>query len=353
MSQTLLTVEGRCWSVREELLPMLARLGESATLEFDPQLLAAAAAAEAANKPRTKSAVATVPLKGVLMPAMGGLFAFLFGGGGLDDFQKGLARAVADDDVKRIVLDIDSPGGLVDQIPETADAVWKARKVKPVTAVVNTLAASAAYWIASQADEIVISPSGEAGSIGVYAIHRDLSARYVDEGVKHTIVSAGRYKTEANPFEELDTDAREFMQQGVDDYYGMFLKAVARGRGSTPDTVRKGYGEGRTLTAKRAVAAGLADRIGTLSESQRARAAGSRPAARVPVLEAVAAAIGVEVTEVADDEIADDEPLLTVVVGGRELSVPATAENRRRIGSVPGLFAPGVNDELKEAADAG
>jgi capsid assembly protease len=326
----MLQVEGRVWCVREELLPVLARLDGTV-------IDAAAHGAEFESRAEadTVDSVATIPLKGVLMPGAGGFFEMLLGlGGGLDSFRRNLDRAVADDSVKRIVIDVDSPGGVVDLIPETADAVWKARKAKPVTAMVNTLAASAAYWIASQADEIVSTPSGEAGSIGVYSIHRDMSAMFDQSGVVHTIVSAGRYKTEANPFEELDDEAQAFLQQGVDDYYSMFVSAVARGRGVTTDAVRKGYGEGRVLTAKRAVSAGLVDRIATFDEvvrkARRDRASASEIAAVFDVPEE-----------------------LLVTVGGRQLRVPATAENRRRISGVPDLFRAGDHHEKEEAADAG
>jgi signal peptide peptidase SppA len=159
---------------------------------------------------------------------------------------------------------VDSPGGLVDQIPETAAMIKAGREQKHVVAVANTLAASAAYWLSSQANEIVVSPSGEVGSIGVFAQHRDLSGALEQGGISVSLVSAGKYKTEGHPFGPLESEAREHIQQGVDDYYDLFVKDVASGRGASVKDVTSGFGEGRVLTAARSVKAGLADRVDTL-----------------------------------------------------------------------------------------
>jgi capsid assembly protease len=266
----LLETEGRIWAIRPELLPRLATL-HGITLA-DEEIREMVHVLEEARGLRMTPAgdggnVATIPLKGVLMPQVS-LLAMLFGlGGGLPDFRSGLREAASNPDISHIVLDIDSPGGLVDQIPETALEIRQAAGKKPVTAVANTLAASAAYWLASQANEVVVTPSGEAGSIGVYSVHKDMSGFHENAGVKHTIVSAGKRKTEGNPYEPLSSDAAEGLQESVNDYYSMFTRDVARGRGTTAAIVRDGFGEGRTLTAKRAVAAGLADRVDTLQSA--------------------------------------------------------------------------------------
>ena len=226
-------------------------------------------AAQARRGARSGGGIAVVPLKGVLMPQMGGLFALLFGGGGLQSFQTQFSDAALDPDVEAIVMDIDSPGGMVDQIPETAEQIRAARADKPVVAVANTQAASAAYWLASQADEIVVTPSGDIGSIGVYELHRDLSAAHEQAGIKPTLISAGKYKVEGNPYEPLGDEGRAAIQSDVDDYYRMFTAAVARGRGVSAEDVRNGYGEGRSLHARQAVTAGIADRVGTLGDTVR------------------------------------------------------------------------------------
>lgn len=180
------------------------------------------------------------------------------------EIQAMVRMADADPAVKSIVLDCDSPGGLVEGVPET----WAAIRAvsKSVIAVVNHLCASGAYWIACAAGEIVISPSGSAGSIGVFTLHSDLSQALEEFGEKVTLIKAGRYKAENLPYFPLSDDARDHMQERVNETYGDFVTAVAAGRRTTPDKVTAGYGEGRCLGAAACVSARLADRIGTLAE---------------------------------------------------------------------------------------
>jgi len=114
---------------------------------------------------------------------------------------------------------------------------------------------------------LIVTPSGEVGSIGVVAAHMDISKMAESAGLKVTLVSAGKYKTEGNQFEPLSDEARAALQVRVDDYYAMFVKAVARNRGVSPADVRNGFGEGRVVGAKQAVALGMADRVATLDET--------------------------------------------------------------------------------------
>lgn len=270
----LVETEGKVWAIRPEVLRALESINFSAgaidraatlvseVAELDP---AKVEAARGRGRPRViNGGVAVIELKGILMPQVS-LLAALFGmGSGLNTFRSQLIQATTDPDVGAIVLDIDSPGGLVDQIPETAALVREARERKPVVAVANTLAASAAYWIAAQAEEVVVTPSGEIGSIGVYATHQDLSKSLESRGIKVTLISAGKFKVEGNPYEPLNDDARQAMQKSVDDYYSMFVKDVAAGRSASASDVKNGYGEGRVLPARRAVDDKLADRVDTL-----------------------------------------------------------------------------------------
>jgi len=263
--------EAKIWAIRPELLAgLLALRRQNASLEAmrEKALEFYGADLDAiktrAQEPAQAGAVALIPLKGVITPNVS-LLALLFGmGSGLAAFRESLKEAKNSDEVDHIVLDIDSPGGVTDLIPEVADEVAAAAKVKPVTAVANTMAASAAYWIASQAQEIVVTPSGEVGSIGVFAEHWDFSRALEQVGEKPTLISAGKYKTEANPFEPLSEEAQEAIQGTVDYYYDMFTESVAQGRGVSVSSVKSGYGEGRVRPARKAVEEGLADRVGTL-----------------------------------------------------------------------------------------
>lgn len=207
--------------------------------------------------------VAVLPLHGVIVPRADA-FSEISGGVSIDSFRSQFRQAVAATDISGIVIDVDSPGGMVDQVPEMAAEIRAARGSKPIVAVANTEAASAAYWLASQADQIVVSKSARVGSIGVFTAHEDRSAEQQQEGLKTTLVSAGRYKTEGNPFEPLTDDARAHLQTLVDDYYGMFVGDVAKGRGVAVDAVRNGYGEGRVVGARDALKQGMADATGSL-----------------------------------------------------------------------------------------
>ena len=134
-------------------------------------------------------------------------------------------------------------------------------------AIANSLAASGAYWIASQADELVVTTGGMVGSIGIVMVHEDWSKANEMAGVKPTYLTAGKYKAEGNFDEPLGDGAREFLQGQLREYYGLFASAVARGRRTTPDRVSSGYGEGRVLTAQMALKAGMVDRVETFEQT--------------------------------------------------------------------------------------
>jgi signal peptide peptidase SppA len=181
-------------------------------------------------------------------------------------FTSALRQVLADDTVGQILIDIDSPGGSVYGVAELASEIVKARAQKPVVAVANSLAASAAYWIGCAASEFYVTPGGEVGSIGVWQAHFDYSKALEEEGVKTTLVSAGKFKVEGNPYVPLDPQAQAFMQSRVDDYYKAFIQAVAVGRGVSVDDVRNGMGEGRVLGADAALAQRMVDGIASFDD---------------------------------------------------------------------------------------
>jgi signal peptide peptidase SppA len=219
-----------------------------------------------ASGPGRAGAVAVLPIYGTIHQHAGMLLESS-GGTATEAVSAALYQALDDPAVGAIVLDVDSPGGEVSGVEELSAQIYQSRGQKPIVAVANSLMASAAYWIGSAADEVWVTPSGEAGSIGVYAAHQDVSQALEQGGVRVSLLSAGKYKTEGNQFEPLTAEARTALQARVDAYYEKFVAAVARGRGYAPVTVRNGFGEGRVLTAEAAVAAHLADRVGTLAEA--------------------------------------------------------------------------------------
>ena len=211
--------------------------------------------------------IAVLPLYGVVTQR-GNMVDDISGPGSTSTqkFTSALRQVLADDTVGQILIDIDSPGGSVYGVAELATEIVKARAQKPVVAVANSLAASAAYWIGCSAGEFYVTPGGEVGSIGVWQAHFDYSKALEEEGVKPTLISAGKFKVEGNPYVPLDPEAQAFMQSRVDDYYNAFIKAVAKGRGVSVADVRDGMGEGRVLGADAALAAKMVDGIATFDD---------------------------------------------------------------------------------------
>ncbi len=215
---------------------------------------------------RQEGAVAVLPLRGVIANRMN-MMSEISGGTSSEKFGKMLDMSIADSGVKAIIIDVESPGGVVAGTDELSSRVFAARGTKPIIAHVNGYAASAAYWIASAADEVVMTSSAEVGSIGIIGVHDDVSAALEKMGVKKTIIKAGKFKAEGNSFGPLSEEAIEHRQLVINSYYDDFVRAVARNRGASLSAVRDGFGQGRMLRAEAAVAEGMADRIATLDET--------------------------------------------------------------------------------------
>jgi capsid assembly protease len=219
----------------------------------------------ATRAPATAGAVAVIPIYGVIMPRAT-LLSQISGGCSLATISQQLQAALDDPQVSSILLDVCSPGGSTALVPETAALIAAANKQKPVTAIANNMAASAAYFLACQAGELYVTPSGYVGSIGVYAVHQDISGALAQAGVAMTMISAGKYKTEGNNYEPLSADAESALQALIDDAYNQFFDAVAQGRGVSTADVRGGFGEGRVVTAAASVKANMADGVATFDE---------------------------------------------------------------------------------------
>ena len=220
-----------------------------------------------ASTAQSSGGIAVLPLYGIVTQR-GNMVDDVSGPGttSTQQFSSALRQLLADDTVGQILIDIDSPGGSVYGVAELADEIQSARAQKPVVAVANSLAASAAYWIGCSASEFYVTPGGEVGSIGVWQAHQDFSRALDEAGVKTTLISAGKFKVEGNPYSPLDDEAQSFMQSRVDDYYAAFTKAVARGRGVPISQVRDGMGQGRVLGADAALAQNMVDGVATFDE---------------------------------------------------------------------------------------
>lgn len=267
----LMAVASEIWAMQPEkmvaIIDFLATQAEG--IKFSAEEIEARIAPQTAKAiARREGDVAIIPLRGVMSNRMN-LMGNVSGGGGTsaEQFSQQSLAAARDDAVKAIILDVDSPGGAVLGADEAASTVASIRGTKPIIAQVNATASSAAYWAISGADEIVVTPSGHVGSIGVYTVHEDISAALEKAGIKKDIISAGPFKTENNPFGPLGDEARAHMQSQVDAYYSMFVDRIASGRGVTSAVVRETFGGGRMVLSSQAVSLGMADRIGTMEET--------------------------------------------------------------------------------------
>jgi capsid assembly protease len=223
-----------------------------------------AAEIQAAARPANRhGSIAVVQVYGAITQRST-MMSMCDGGTSTQAISQALRQANADETVSAILLDIDSPGGSVYGIAELAAEIRGS--AKPVTAVSNSLAASAAYWLGTAASEFFVTPGGEVGSIGVWMAHEDWSKALEATGVSTTLISAGKYKVEGNPYGALDADAQAFMQSRVDDYYGAFTRDVAKGRKVSVDEVRGGMGQGRVLGASQAKEAGMVDGVMTFDQ---------------------------------------------------------------------------------------
>jgi len=210
-----------------------------------------------------KGETAYVPLHGTIV-SRAGFMARASGATSPQSFQKRLRAAAGDEDVSRIVLDIDSPGGTVAGTIPAANTVAEVAQGVEVVAVAENMVASAAYWIGSHADRLIVGEGAQVGSIGVIAVHRDHTGKLKEEGIESTIVRVQGDKALGHPEEEFSEEAREVWEERLTGYYNLFAKAVA-GSMNIPETDLRDEIGSRSYMGRDAVEAGLADQIGSLA----------------------------------------------------------------------------------------
>ena len=240
---------------RAKLDVILAVLGERLNL-------AAPAADLAIPVPRVTpaqpSGIAVIPIHGTLVKRVLGMEA----ASGLTSYG-GIAQeidaALADPLVQGILLDIDSPGGEASGSFELARQIRHAATQKPVWAVANDAAYSAAYALAASAQRLIVTETGGVGSIGVIALHIDQSAKDAQEGYRYTAVTAGAHKNDFSPHHPLSDAAKAELQTEVDRLYGLFVEHVAAMRSLDADAVRAT--EAGLYFGANAITAGLADAV--------------------------------------------------------------------------------------------
>jgi signal peptide peptidase SppA len=172
-----------------------------------------------------------------------------------------LQAALADPGVRGIALDIDSFGGEVAGAFDLADRIRAARAQKPVYAFVAEHALSAGYVLASQADRIILPRTGAVGSIGVVALHTDMSGALDQKGIAVTLIHAGSHKIDANPYQPLPEAVHDQMQRELEVVRFLFAETVAAGRGDRLTHAAALATEAAVFRGADAIAAGLADEL--------------------------------------------------------------------------------------------
>lgn len=183
---------------------------------------------------------------------------------GYNTLTADLEHAMDNPDVHAVLRVFDSPGGEVQGAFEAAERTLQMRGKKPLVSIADGMAASAAYLLGSASDELVITKTGYAGSIGVVARHVDFSQALSSSGIKVTHIFAGAHKVDGNPYEPLPESVRSDWQAEIEGIYAMFVDAVARHTGLEAKAIRAT--QARTYAGQKAVDSGLASRIGTTDE---------------------------------------------------------------------------------------
>ncbi len=263
LAASLLT--GRPWAIApsrlEALLASAAALSTTADL---PPWLDAASRSQAYTV--TESGIAVVSVLGPLV-ARGDWLTSLLGASDYGAVAEALSNAADDPAVRGILLEMDSPGGEVGGLFDAVDTIGaiRQRSAKPLWAVASEAALSAAYAVASAADRVYVTRTGEVGSVGVVAVHLDESGADAMAGLKWTLIHAGACKTEGNPHQPLSPQASADIQADVDHLYDQLVAVVAGNRGLSIDAVRAT--EAAIYRGEKAVEAGLADRVGTVAQA--------------------------------------------------------------------------------------
>lgn len=194
------------------------------------------------------------------------IFQAIFGGSSTQQIQQAIHQAANNPSVKGIMLSVDSPGGSVDGISELSDAINHAKASKPVYAQVEGTAASAAYWIASQANKVFSNRMDKVGSIGARMMLIDSSRLHENMGIKPVPIDTGKFKSAGSPGLAVTEEHKEHFQGIVDSHFKEFLGSVAKGRNMSEGAV-KALADGRMFMAQDAVGLGLLDGIQGFNET--------------------------------------------------------------------------------------
>lgn len=248
------------WAILPERIDELVAVAQRAT-EASPEALEAYRShhLERSERAGIRNGVAVLDVEGPLFKRAN-LFVKLSGATSYEILRRDLQVALDNPEVKSILLVIDSPGGEASGCDELATAIYEARAKKPITAYVSGMAASGGYWIAAAASRIVVSDMAMLGSIGVALAVPDKKAEEARTG-RRTFEFVSSQSPGKRPDPATD-EGRNRVQKLVDDLAAVFVDAVAKYRGVSPDAVLKRFGGWGMLIGRAAVKAGMADEVG-------------------------------------------------------------------------------------------
>lgn len=211
------------------------------------------------------SGIAIVKIKGTLSKGRS-WWQYFYGGANYGSIERDIRHAVADGNIQGIILDIDSPGGVCNGCFELADVIRELRAKKPIVTFANGLMCSAALCLGTAAGKVVVTKGTCSGSLGVILARWDYSKLNEEIGVQVNYITSGEAKADLYPDAPMSDPERERLQGEVNSLFQIFLQSVADGRGVDPEKLRASAGDARVFIGQEAVAAGLADRVGTLPD---------------------------------------------------------------------------------------
>ena len=263
--------KGAIWAIMPDKFDLLSQKFFEYQFNLDPKLIEQyQAQIESASDDdpgyKIEGETAIISIAGPLTKRAS-FFSFLFGGLSYAEISNQIKAALADDRIKAILLNIDSPGGVLSGVEAIGDLIYNSKGQKPIVAYTDGIMASAAYWIGSAADVLFAEKTAIIGSIGVLRIHVDYSEMEKKDGIKKTYLTAGKYKAFGNDSEPLSDEARDVFRAELDYIYSIFVDTVARNRDRSTEAVLSNMADGKIFIGYQALDSGLVDNIGNYQEA--------------------------------------------------------------------------------------
>ncbi len=255
---------GQFWAIAPDKLEAIAALTESLLLgrRGDVSVFDKTAGDEPGfSSYQEVDGIAVISVDGVIAFRMN-MFEAFSGGTSTEIIGKRVRKAASNPQIKAIILDVDSPGGTVGGLCDLSEEIRQAAKVKPVISWTGRQMCSGAYWLGSAATEIMCSPDAAVGSVGVAFVHHDQSMKDVQDGIKRTILSAGKYKRLANDAEPLSEEGQAYLQGQIDDFFTIFVDDVAANRGMSVEDVLDKLADGSVHIGEKALKQGFVHSVG-------------------------------------------------------------------------------------------